>query len=202
MAMPQETIRSKGGRPRTNLYIGVYFVKSIDKYVGRVSTKFGARHAGYHDREIDAAHAYDAKVFQLLGPQARLNFPENFVGRDWDEAAAMVLLTTPNKRGRPASTSRKEPVAPRPAMPAPVAHAPVTRVPAPSTPSSQPPVKRRLDHPMPMKAKPSQRLSRGWRFLAMESIAGTLGGLDEGQLSRVTTWMNGRFGEKTIEARP
>lgn len=71
---------------RSRRYIGV------TKASGQVKIGFrarvwvpilGERHIGTYPTREDAARAFDVESFRLYGPNARLNYPEEYAGREW-----------------------------------------------------------------------------------------------------------------------
>jgi hypothetical protein len=56
---------------RSSQYLGVSFKKARRKWVSQLAGK----HAGCHDDEIEAAHAYDGAVVQSFRLKAKTNFP-------------------------------------------------------------------------------------------------------------------------------
>ena len=67
------------GRPKSNSsgFRGVHWSKQHKKWQAQIQTKGKKIFLGYFDTAEEAAHAYDAKAFELWGSNARLNFPTN-----------------------------------------------------------------------------------------------------------------------------
>jgi hypothetical protein len=61
---------------RTSKYKGVSFYKNKKRYVARVKTTKYDFFLGMFKDEVAAAKAYDAKMKELYGEFANLNFPE------------------------------------------------------------------------------------------------------------------------------
>jgi hypothetical protein len=64
------------GKPTTSKYKGVSFFKQTQKWKVELTCKGKYYALGYYDDETIAARIYDAKIFELKGNKARLNFPE------------------------------------------------------------------------------------------------------------------------------
>lgn len=67
---------SINGKPTTSKYKGVSFFKQTQKWKAELTCKGKNYSLGYYDDEVIAARVYDAKIFELKGNKARLNFPE------------------------------------------------------------------------------------------------------------------------------
>lgn len=57
----------------TSRFKGVYFKKSISKFVARIYKNYKTTELGCYKSEIDAAKAYDAKAIELFGEFALTN---------------------------------------------------------------------------------------------------------------------------------
>lgn len=68
--------RSKGGK--YTKYKGVTKNIKKDKYLARIKIDGKRKSLGYFDTDIEAAKAYDKKVYELYGDKAILNFPEEY----------------------------------------------------------------------------------------------------------------------------
>jgi hypothetical protein len=63
-------------RGTTSRYFGVYYNKSRDRWQAIIQIDGRSRYICSLTTELEAARAYDRKALELLGPAARLNFPE------------------------------------------------------------------------------------------------------------------------------
>ena len=74
----QNTQNSRRRRGKSR-FRGVY--RRGDKWGARVSYKGKTYHLGLYDDEVEAAKVRDRKAYELAGPFAYLNFPEDFKDR-------------------------------------------------------------------------------------------------------------------------
>lgn len=58
-------------------YIGVYWSNTSNKWYSRVKYNYKSIYLGVFDTEEEAAKAYDDKVFELRGDNAKFNFRSN-----------------------------------------------------------------------------------------------------------------------------
>ena len=54
-----------------------YMMESCMTWCAQIGKDGVTRNLGYHDKEEDAARAYDAKARELYGDAARLNYPDD-----------------------------------------------------------------------------------------------------------------------------
>ncbi|HLK61573.1 MAG TPA: AP2 domain-containing protein [Chthonomonadaceae bacterium] len=72
----QQNLRNTGNQAgSTSCYKGVYWKKSVGRWVARISVEGKQRHLGYFRDEEEAACAYDRAARIAYGEYARLNFP-------------------------------------------------------------------------------------------------------------------------------
>lgn len=77
IATPQQNSRNTSSRKNsTSQYLGVYFDKSRNKFLARISINNTAINLGRFVNEIDAAKARDKASKKHFGDFARLNFPD------------------------------------------------------------------------------------------------------------------------------
>ena len=67
----------KNGKPTSSKFKGVYCrqFKNTIKFKATIWCNGKQEHLKYHDSDIDAAKAYDARARELFGEYAELNFP-------------------------------------------------------------------------------------------------------------------------------
>ena len=72
----QQNRRNTGNHDgSTSRFKGVYWKKSIGRWVARISVEGKQKHLGYFRDEEEAARAYDKAARIAYGEYARLNFP-------------------------------------------------------------------------------------------------------------------------------
>ena len=70
----------KDFKETSSKYKGVYFKKSLGKWVTQIGQNFERIYLGCFSNEVDAALAYDKKAKELFGEYAYLNFQEKKCG--------------------------------------------------------------------------------------------------------------------------
>lgn len=60
----------------TSGYLGIFWIKNRKKWMAAIRHNYKLLQIGFYDDPIEAAKIRDAKALELLGPRARLNFPE------------------------------------------------------------------------------------------------------------------------------
>ncbi len=73
---PEQNQVNRGPRGGSSKYVGV--VRLGDRWEARLVYRGKLLCLGRYDTEIEAAQARDRKAYELLGPYAYLNFPEDF----------------------------------------------------------------------------------------------------------------------------
>lgn len=76
-----DNIRSIGPQAGSSRYKGVWHDRPYDKWVAGITVGHKTTYLGRFDSEVEAAKARDRKAFELWGPFAYLNFPEDFRGK-------------------------------------------------------------------------------------------------------------------------
>lgn len=73
-------VRSRPQRPKRpggdSRYRGVFLYRPTGRWTASIRYQSKLHTCGAFDTEIEAARAYDAKVRELIGPTALINFPE------------------------------------------------------------------------------------------------------------------------------
>jgi hypothetical protein len=76
---PQDNMHNRSKRNgAASRFRGVSYNYSIRKWHARITLEGERLHLGWFTSEVDAARAYDRKAVELLGADARLNFPEEW----------------------------------------------------------------------------------------------------------------------------
>ena len=72
------TVQGVPGKVETksSKYVGVYFVKRRNKWAAEIRHMKNRYSLGLHEKEEDAAKAYDMKAVELYGENAKTNFPK------------------------------------------------------------------------------------------------------------------------------
>lgn len=99
---------ARATNPKASQYIGVYWDKSVKKWIARVRTKDKHLNAGRFSNEHDAARAYDAVARYHHKEHARLNFPDEIIGIETiktDESRRGIYRSGGNLR-QPGGSSR------------------------------------------------------------------------------------------------
>jgi hypothetical protein len=79
---PGDNVRNRRKRIGTSSrFRGVSFGRACGKWIVAIGFEGRLIHAGHFTDELEAARAYDRKAVELLGEDARLNFPDEWPAR-------------------------------------------------------------------------------------------------------------------------
>ena len=76
-----ENIRNIGPRVGSSRFKGIWFDRANNKWCAGITVGCTTTNLGRFESEVEAAKARDRKVFELWGPFAYLNFPDDFRGK-------------------------------------------------------------------------------------------------------------------------
>jgi hypothetical protein len=93
----------------TSRYRGVSWKKDRKAWAASIMVNGRHEHIGYFDNEMEAAWEWDKRARQVRGPDAQVNFPDNHLGRDAGDVAAVAAALSAAAASASSSSSSSAP---------------------------------------------------------------------------------------------